>query len=172
MAKVKKLPDDDLYLLDKAHRKTPILYRYQDYMVGLEGSYPDHCKYRCEWCKNFFETKPLGVPLRRIEHEEETIYLCEGFFCSFECVNAAIQAEENKINRVRNQFWDNASPLLYEIYSSIYPGEKMKVAPHWTLLSEYGGPYSIEEFRSNQQLYQRTPNFRILPVAIVYQKIM
>jgi hypothetical protein len=125
----------------------------------------------CFWCRNPFTTKALGCPLRYVSprfkktyyseitkdkytltscitkneleilqaksEDKNTIsnghYESDGVFCSFNCVMAFIK--ENKHN-----------PL----YSRSKYGEDVKeitCAPHWRLLKQCGGPYSIEKFR-------------------------
>lgn len=72
-------------------------------------------------------------------------FLTDGVFCSFNCVLSFIQS------KYYDSFYANSYHLLHCMYEQ-FVGKKMKMhkilpAPDWRLLSAYGGPLSIEEFR-------------------------
>ena len=134
--------------------------------------------YRCFWCRNPFTTQPIGCPTNyipssisrqyfseitkdkftvkestvqnqkissEIKYEKETNnhYETDGIFCGFSCCMSYIK--ENK----KNPLYSDSEQLLYRIYSEFIKKDKIIPAPHWRMLTEYGGTLSIEEFRSS-----------------------
>jgi len=102
----------------------------------------------CWWCRNLIpsDTQIIGCPLKY----SNEIFTCEGCFCSFNCVKAYIE----DINHFNIKYRESIGllTLLYSktfsqdiLYTTIYP------APHWSLLKEYGGSLSIEQFRNEFQ---------------------
>lgn len=90
-----------------------------------------------------------------LENEEECKKLAdndyfegEGVFCSFNCMFAYLF--ENYCIKYKN-----SGMLLNKLYKSIfghYPKQKIIPSPSWKLLQEYGGDWSIEEYRKNFQV--------------------
>lgn len=135
--------------------------------------------YSCYWCRHYIETLPLGCPIKYVSNvavknyyseiskdmytikenitknkviksdNTDTLnnnyYETDGIFCSFNCIMAFI------IDNKKNNIYDNSIMLLTKIYNDIYGTKKVYItpAPHWRLLSEYGGNLSIIEFRSS-----------------------
>lgn len=84
----------------------------------------------------------------RIKIERKNYYLTDGIFCSFNCCIAYIQCVENK----NNPLYRFSESLLIKMYSDINPDEnniEIIPAPHWRLLSDFGGSLSIEDFRES-----------------------
>jgi hypothetical protein len=73
------------------------------------------------------------------------IYICDGIFCSFNCILAYINENSN------NPMYENSRLLLNNIYSKINNTFNFKItpAPHWRMLKEYGGVMDIKTFRQN-----------------------
>jgi hypothetical protein len=102
----------------------------------------------CWWCRNTIPSdfQIIGCPLKYTNES----FICEGCFCSFNCVKAYIE----DINHFNIKYRESIGllTLLYSktfnqdiLYSTIYP------APHWSLLKEYGGNLTIEQFRNEFQ---------------------
>lgn len=93
---------------------------------------------KCWWCKNCFNTPSVGIPELYFENK----FYCVGNFCSYNCALAY------NINNGDN-VWKRTS-LLNLLYSKTYgKTSKIKAAPDWKSLKEYGGTLDIEEFRRN-----------------------
>jgi len=118
-------------------------------------------KYRCFWDHHTFTSSPIGIPVEKHTRQKQTLYESEcaklnsplnspefieveGVCCSFACAKAYINDQLLK----KNPLYVNSSLLLnlmyYEVTKSI---DTIKPAPHFKLLSAYGGPFSIEKFR-------------------------
>jgi hypothetical protein len=85
----------------------------------------------------------------RLYVENKGEYECDGIFCSFNCCLAYINAPENK----HNPQYKNSERLLLQLYADIN-GKLISIkelipAPHWRMLSEYGGSLSIQQFRDS-----------------------
>lgn len=142
--------------------------------------------YHCYWCRNAFETRPVGCPIDFIsdriykkyyseitknhyvlqetitnsqlqqiddipmnnftfEHSEQTFYLVDGIFCSFNCCLAFIE------NHEQNPIYSKSKMYLNKIYRDLFPNvtNVISPAPSWRLLKEYGGELSVNEYRKN-----------------------
>lgn len=82
-------------------------------------------------------------------------YYVDGVFCSVECCLAFIESKQHDAMYQRSEYY------LREMYAL---GER-RAAPHWRLLSVYGGNMSIEEFRNS------FANTTYTPDGIVYHPI-
>lgn len=82
-------------------------------------------------------------------------YFVDGVFCSVECCLAFI--EENR----HVSLYENSELFLREVYNL----REQKSAPHWRLLTAYGGNMSIDEFR------QSFANTTYTPDGVVYNPI-
>lgn len=107
-----------------------------------------------------------------LEKEPLDFYWVDGQFCSFNCTKAFI--EDNKNNAI----YANSISLLHKIYSDLFPENKVEIhpAPSWRLLKEYGGDFSIEEFRKSfsKQIYVQKTLIKELPsyrnIGFVFEK--
>jgi len=72
-------------------------------------------------------------------------FVVDGLFCSFNCCMAFV-----KDNR-GDEFYNLSESLLYTMYKDIFntPIEKINPAPDWRLLTKFGGPLTITEFRKS-----------------------
>jgi hypothetical protein len=123
----------------------------------------------CFWCRHPIFSKSIGCPLslrpntvtkqytshingndyciREQLRDEATqqLYETDGSFCSFECCYAFIQDHKG------DPLYSQSETLLRKIYYQQVQSMDLQCAPHWRLLSEYGGTMSIEEFRASVQ---------------------
>jgi hypothetical protein len=72
-------------------------------------------------------------------------YLTDGIFCSFNCVLSFIKDNNHNI------FYKESYSLLHCLYYDLVGKKIAKIipSPHWRLLKDFGGPFTIEEFRKN-----------------------
>jgi hypothetical protein len=79
------------------------------------------------------------------EHSEQSFYLVDGLFCSFNCCLAFIEENEH------NPIYSKSKMYLNNIYRELFPTvhHPITTAPSWRLLTDYGGELSIDDFRKN-----------------------
>lgn len=99
----------------------------------------------CYWCCHQFTSSPVFMPCNL----KNDTFVVKGVFCSFECCYSYMS------NHVK--YCKNIYLLKYMYY--IYTGKKffrepLKKAPEKECLKIFGGPLSIEEFRSNSNSYE------------------
>lgn len=104
---------------------------------------------KCWWCKNCFDSPPVGIPEIYFENK----FHCYGHFCSYNC------ALSYNINSGENVF--KRTSLLNLLYYKTYEKyAKIKSAPDWKSLKEFGGSLTIEQFRKNSII--NTSEFTLL----------
>jgi len=125
----------------KAASDTPDYYKKGTLLVQYESTaeiraLPDHVDVACFWCCHTFENKPVVLPIR----DQGDFIQVHGNFCSPEC-GMAYLFEQRLDSYAR---WEQLS-LLNRIYGSAEP---LRPAPPKQILKLFGGPMSIEEYRS------------------------
>ena len=86
-------------------------------------------------------TNPENIEIKK---QLNGYYLSDGIFCSFNCLLSFIH--ENKHVTLYSQ----SENLTNKIYYDLFPeGLSIVPAPHWRMLSKYGGTMSIEDFRKS-----------------------
>ena len=75
----------------------------------------------------------------------ESFFIVDGLFCSFNCCMAYLK------DRAHEEFYKKSESLLYAMYNKTFGNLNHHIAsaPDWRLLSAYGGPLSIDEFRDS-----------------------
>lgn len=166
-------------------------------------------KYKCFWCKHFFNSQPIGCPIKynskkavkkyfsKITKEIYTIkesisinkgeqninddsieinptfyYDSDGIFCSFNCCKSWIL--DNKHVRL----YDHSLMLINKIYNEITENknEIIIAAPHWRLLTDFGGHLNINDFRKNFNKIEyklhgiSRKNYNFVSVSQVYEE--
>ena len=104
---------------------------------------------RCWWCTYKFDSTPCAIPMSYNQNNEYTLYGC---FCSFNCtksyiLNCNLDKQTEKISLLQQMFFE-----IYESNEIIIP------APPKEILMDYGGQYTIQEFREmsgNQKIIYR-----------------
>lgn len=171
-----------LYFLDT--RK--IQQKYWGIMIDVteNGPLPTSTTKRCWWCNYNFHTTPIGCPLKyypptaaaassessifqkRFEEnlknanyksDTNDLFETEGIFCSFPCCKAYITSRGSNVK------YKDSSSLLSLLYRTFYKREPdFPEAPSWKLLKDYGGHYTIDEFRASfgQLEFSETVNIR------------
>lgn len=167
-------------------------------------------RYNCFWCRNPFETQPLGCPVKYIPSqavksyksrinsdnvytikedvtpsrreqlsdnkdltiEEREYYETDGVFCSFNCIQAWINDNKNKV------LYNQSASLLRKLYRSLFNVKIPNIpsAPHWRVLEQHGGHMNIIQFRDSfsnieyetHGVINSLPNF--LPMGQLFEK--
>lgn len=105
----------------------------------------------CWWCRHKIssDVQVLGCPIKYAND----MFTCEGAFCSFNCMKAFIEDINNC-----NVKYRESTGLILLMYSKCFHTQisysTISCAPHWSLLSDYGGNMSIEQFQHEFQRIQ------------------
>lgn len=105
----------------------------------------------CWWCRHKIssDVQVLGCPIKYANE----IFTCEGAFCSFNCMKAFIE----DINNCNVKYRESIGLILL-MYSKCFYTQisysTISCAPHWSLLEEYGGNMTIEQFQNEFQRIQ------------------
>jgi hypothetical protein len=78
--------------------------------------------------------------------DKNDYYETDGIFCSFNCCQAFIE------DNYHNPIYKYSKALLLDIYNTIFSDNNIRIissAPHWRLLQEYGGHFSILKYRDS-----------------------
>ena len=108
--------------------------------------------------------KSVELPSSVTPQNESSYYETFGIFCSFNCIMAYV------IDNKHNRLFDSSKVLLHKLYYEIMNIKydepiAIKPSPSWKLLTEYGGPLTIKEYREglNKIEYEHHGITRILP---------
>ena len=134
--------------------------------------------YHSEISKDIYTIKENVTSCRSKSIDDERItvsvaeyYETDGVFCSFNCCQSYIM--DNKHVRL----YDKSQILLMKMYNKLIGSKTVVItpAPHWRLLTTYGGHLSIDKFRDsfNKVEYEphgitRLPKF--LPVGMLFEE--
>lgn len=97
----------------------------------------------CYFCHRKFNSVSLGLPVK-IDNNK---FICDGIFCSFNCMYSFIDENNSSLYRECRYL----IPILYKRIFGKYPETKINKSPHWRLRTEYGGILSDTEYESNLQ---------------------
>jgi hypothetical protein len=119
----------------------PDYYKKGTLLVQYEGTaetkvLPDRVDIACFWCCHTFESKPVVLPIR----DQGEFIQVHGNFCAPECAMSYL-FDQRQDSHVR---WEQLA-LLNRIYGSAVP---LKPAPPRQILKLFGGPMTIQEYRS------------------------
>jgi len=165
---LEKEPENIYLIYDEKRRGEKCILTMLDYV--LESKLPEKSNIKCFWCRNNFNSSPLGCPIKFVNSIIEKCYtsnitkekyyikenvinknnyfLTDGIFCSFNCISSFINDNNNKPLYKESRF------LLSSMILLIF-NKKIDIKPsfHWRLLKEYGGNLSIEEYRKFHNEY-------------------
>ena len=91
-------------------------------------------------------SEDLVSDMKDVDIVSKPTYVMDGMFCSFNCCLAFI-----KDNR-HNSLYKNSEQILYTLYRELFPNSgdtPINPAPHWRLLTTFGGNMDINEFRQS-----------------------
>lgn len=143
----------------------------------------------CWWCRSPFKSNSVACPIRycrdlspddegidalnykRIQEklkqanlpsDTNDFFETEGLFCSFPCVKAYII---DQLSRTKSGKYKRALTLLTFMYQKLMNPDNVAVipsAPHWKMLSDYGGHLTVDEFRliHGNYEYEETVNVK------------
>ena len=134
-------PDDDNTLNDSKYIKKKlkdILYEFID--GNSRNSWPLSVNIKCMWCCHNFKNIPVAVPHQYINKK----FHVQGNFCSFNCAASYIFNS----NIVPSEKWERYSLLNLLKKNLTDNNEKITLAPPRETLKEFGGFYTIDEFRN------------------------
>jgi hypothetical protein len=112
---------------------------------------------------DYFDDPPVCVPLSYEIIDGVHVFKGVKSFCSLECMFALLLELEKMEPRLRPFWLDIAFQNTYIAFKLMYPNEKIITpAGSFELLREYGGVYTIEEFRKefSNKRHLKTPNVR------------
>lgn len=124
--------------------------------------------------KSKFVFSQIDIPTSTcsININNNDYYSTDGVFCSFNCCKAFIK--ENK----HNKMYENSDTLLSKLYQDMYNVKSIVInpAPHWRLLSVYGGYLTIQQLRDkfNKTTYESHGVIRntdiFKPIAMIFEE--
>jgi hypothetical protein len=115
---------------------------------------------KCWWCRNTFDTPSVQLP---DDYYNDTFY-CIGNFCSFSCCKSY---NSDNVNTLLISKRESLLNLLYYMTYKRY--DEIIHAPHWTVLKEYGGILSINDFRKN--LLTNTKEYLVLHPPLISRQM-
>ena len=105
----------------------------------------------CWWCCHPFESESIGFPYNHDDRRDT--FHTTGTFCSFECVKA-YNLDRDSATKGINAMW-----ILLMKKRILGKTTPINTAPKRQALKQFGGPLSIEEFRSGRSdIRIRLPN--------------
>ena len=111
--------------------------------------------------ENITTNRAKDIQDDRIALKEGDYYETDGIFCSFNCCQSFIN--DNKHNRQYN----TSTMLLTNMYNKMMGTKSVIImpAPHWRMLSMYGGTMSIDKFRDmfNKMEYDSHGTIKQIP---------
>jgi hypothetical protein len=132
---------------------------YRD-LVDFRHQYPDRTQTCCWHCVHPFDSRPLGLPVRR--DDASGSYMGFGCFCSPAC--ALTYAEARKMD----------TNLLRQMYAEMETITPLRSAPPQSMLNLFGGPWDIDRFRENaSRSYKwRTYKWPLMPYIVLREEII
>tara|TARA_B100001123_G_C15209021_1_gene986469 strand:- start:404 stop:1414 length:1011 start_codon:yes stop_codon:yes gene_type:complete len=103
------------------------------------NEWPKKTSIYCFWCCHSFDEQPCGIPIKCVNGVFHVI----GCFCSPECC----AAYNFNTKHDTEEIWERYS-LLHLLYSEIYDVDEIQLAPPKSCLKMFGGPLTIDEFRT------------------------
>lgn len=135
-----------------------------------KDSWPMKSDIHCWWCCYEFDTIPIPLPMKLLKDKNgEEVFKVKGCFCSFNCCKA--YSRQNKMYKqdlilyfFKKMFFVANSSDKKEYYKNdtVYNFD-IKQAPDKYLLSIFGGPLTIKEFRES---FHNSKNYQILPFPV------
>lgn len=149
----------DIIIPSVNHKFTKV-GKHFEYLPSVfdNGRWPKTTDIHCWWCCHPFNTMPIPFPVKISKNYDtgEQMFYVKGCFCSFNCAKS----------------WgcytgDGRHFLLFSLFNKMNTSggyHKIKRAPNRYLLDIFGGPLSIEEFRSN---FDDSVKYELLPIPVI-----
>lgn len=186
--KINDLFSDSFTFLDPSKKTKKWIVTMANYISKVQLS--QKTTERCFWCHHTFTNPPIGCPIEEVKgvvsetyfsyaskkdveiksFTGEKYYLTDGIFCGWGCEYAYAEKMKNDpIYRESLQL----SHQMYHESSDLENPPPLKANPPFTILKDYGGPLSIEEFRGKYHIdtYKPTGNryIRMVPTGELHE---
>lgn len=153
--------------VETLHDKNNITFKTTSTNTIFGDLYPGKTEILCGWCRNGFETRPMGVPIKYTNG----FYWMDGCFCSCNCCLAYLLEHEEKKKEKQDPLYRDSIGLLFQLSEKMEQGVKLMAANDWKILEGVGtGKMTIEQFRMNFMQFARTTNIKFIPCPVYYQK--
>ena len=123
----------------------PIFMEFNEY--NKKQKWPNNTNIDCLWCCHSFDSFPFGIPVKNYND----VFYMFGNFCSAECC-----AAYNFDNVNTCEAYERYSLINY-LYSE---NKEIKLSGPRLSLKKFGGQLSIDEFRKNNNIYNK--NYKLL----------
>jgi hypothetical protein len=123
---------------------------------------PEKTNIACFWCAHSFTWQPCVVP----EREEKGTYRVYGNFCCPSCALAYL-LQESLDTHVR---WERIA-LLHRLYGKNYVSHRIFPSPARECLSHFGGPMTIEQYRTTVEQGKIRVDLQIPPMVSILGSI-
>jgi hypothetical protein len=147
-------------LASEKNRCMPIFIEFMD--SNRKEIWPSQTNIDCLWCNHSFDTKPFGIPIKKIGEK----YQMFGNFCCAECAASYI-FDMPFLN-------DCEKTESYSLLNYIYNEEKsdgIKFAPSKLSLKRFGGRLTIDQYRNNLRTLSKDYNIIIPPLTSIIPNI-
>ena len=144
------------FMAKKCVESGAVFHRQGEAPSGGEHRWADRTDIACWWCCHAFEGVPLGIP----DSVKDGVFNTFGCFCSLNCA----LAYNNDMNDYRKH---DRQTLIHHIKTLVDPDKKHTLysAPPRQALKMFGGPLSIDEFRSQQCMVDLETKFKLPPLV-------
>jgi len=123
----------------------PIFFEFNEY--NKKKKWPNTTNIDCLWCCHSFDSFPFGIPIKNYDD----VFYMFGNFCSAECC-----AAYNFDNVNTCESYERYTLINY-LYSE---NKEIKLAGPRLSLKKFGGQLSIDEYRKNNNVYNK--NYKLL----------
>ena len=141
------------------------LSRYRLSLLCARGTtepWPERTEFVCWHCTEPFETQPVGVPVRINAVSGEIV--CDGNFCSYSCALTYTFSSHATYQEYKKK------QMLMQVAREVHGITAVCPAPPTLALRKFGGPLSIEEFRSTATEHAMVVNPPFVCQGIVYEE--
>lgn len=126
----------------------------------------------CHYCLQKIDSDYCGIPLDRLNKQEQEILSTEFKNCSLSCALAEYYRRNPEDWRKCDYKYDKSENLLRQIHDRLYPGKILYPSPDYKLLQIFDGSLTYEQFHNKSSAYTPIPGLILQPVKTVYAKII
>lgn len=129
---------------------------------GSQEPWPSSTSVCCWHCTEPFECQPIGIPSDILTDTGQIV--CDGNFCSYSCALTWLFSSGSTHREYQ------AKQLLTQVAREQHGVSKIVPAPPMLALAKFGGPMSIEQFRSTQTTHAIVVSPPFVCQGIVYEE--
>jgi hypothetical protein len=130
-------------LLNKKYKQTKQIHLLHSVCITTQNNeWIRHTDISCFWCCHNFNHTPWGIPIKYDYYSK--IFTLFGIYCSPNCALAYLLQNENNSTAL----WENVSLLNLLHYKVYKTDENIVPAPDKICLKKFGGPLTVEQYRS------------------------